>query len=562
MSLTERFFFVFPENSVALTVLIVSLVAASGLALGGIKFKGLTLGIPGVMFTGLIFAEVLGQGKLNDQVMAFVRDFGLIVFVYAVGVQVGPGFLDSLRRNGLPLNLLAATIVLLGAILSVAVAYVGHIDIRAAVGLFAGATTNAPAFGSAGEALKSVHPNTAAVEIAQRTGPAFAIAYPFGLMGVIVAMVVIRAVFKVNPQAEADRLDKAEKSGKSNLQTLNIELKNPNLAGLSLERIGELQGSGVVISRVLHNSDLVVGKPDTTVALGDVLLVVGSPEELRDFRLIAGEESDIDLRAVHSNILARPVLVTRRHVLGKTVDELDLPRRFSVAITRVGRAGIEFTAVGPLSLQFGDRVRVVGEEASIQAAARELGDSARELNVPRLLPIFVGISLGVILGSIPVFIPGLPAPVKLGLASGPMIVAIILARIGRIGPLIWYMPIGASALLRELGIVLFLIAVGLQSGKGFFDNLFSATGAQWFALGAVITLVPLLIVGLAANRFFKISYLHVCGLLAGSMTSPSLAFTQTMTASEAPAVAFATVYPLTMILRVLLAQLIVLIFAR
>jgi putative transport protein len=366
----------------------------------------------------------------------------------------------------------------------------------------------------------------------------------------------------VNPQRDADEIERAEKGDHASLQTMNIKLTNPNLAGMPLERLSELQGSGVVISRVLHENKLVVGQPDTQVSLGDVLLAVGPREELSDLRLIAGEESKVDLLSVPSDIIARAVLVTKRDALGKSVDEMDLSERRGVAITRLIRAGMEFTAVGSLRLQFGDRVRVVGKTEAVDAAARELGDSARELNVPRLLPIFVGIALGVILGSIPIYIPSLPAPVKLGLASGPMIIAIILARIGRIGPLIWYMPIGASALLRELGIVLFLIAVGLQSGKGFFDNLFSSTGVEWLLLGAIITLVPLLLVGIIAGKVFGVRFLHVCGLLCGSMNSPSLAFTQTMTSSEAPAVAFATVYPLTMVMRVLLAQLIVLIFVH
>jgi putative transport protein len=556
------FYSVFPENSVALTVLIISLVAASGLALGSIRFKGLTLGIPGVLFTGLLFARILGPGKLDEQVMAFVRDFGLIVFVYAIGVQVGPGFLASLRERGLPLNLMAAAIIVLGAILSVLLHYVARVDMRAAVGLFAGATTNAPALGSAGGALKSLHHDTAFEENSHFVGPAFAISYPFGLLGVILAMVLIRWVFRVSPQHEADQVDAMDRSDKPPLDALNIELKNPNLDGLPLSRIEDLQGDGVVISRVLHKDSLVVAKPDLKLSVGDVLLAVGPKEELSDLRIIVGEESKVDLRAMPSQIVTRAMLVTRRKVLGKTVDELDLARRRGVAVTRIARAGLEFTAIGHLRLQFGDRVRLVGESAAIDACAMELGDSPRELNVPRLLPIFCGIALGVILGSIPIFVPGLPAPVKLGLASGPMIVAIVLARIGRVGPLIWYMPTGASAMLRELGIVLFLIAVGLQAGKGFFDNLFSRTGVEWLVLGALVTIVPLLLVGIVARKFFRVNYLHVCGLLAGSMTSPSLAFTSTMTTSEAPAVAFATVYPLTMILRVLLAQLIVLIFVR
>lgn len=562
MPLANLFFTVFPENSVALTMLIVSLVAATGLALGSLKFKGFGLGIPGVMFTGLLFSRVLGQGKLNDQVMAFIRDFGLILFVYAVGVQVGPGFFASLRKRGLPLNLMAAAIVVLGAILSVGIAFITHTDMRAAVGLFAGATTNAPAIGSAGEALKSIHHDSYMKEVGQLTGPAFAISYPFGLVGVIVAMVAMRVIFRVDVTKAAEAVVSAEGDSKPRLDAMNIELTNPNLHGMTLAKIAELQGQGVVISRVLHDKALQVAHPDTKVATGDVLLAVGPGQELKDLQVIVGTESRLDLRALPSQIITRPVLVTQRRVIGQTLDELDLTRRLGVAITRIERAGLEFTAVGNLGLQFGDRCRLVGEPEAISVAARELGDSARELNLPRLLPIFVGIALGVVLGSIPMTIGGLPAPVKLGLASGPMIVAIALARIGRVGPMIWYMPHSASSLLREMGIVLFLIAVGLLAGDGFFKNLFSPVGAAWLAYGAIITLLPLLLVGWIAKKFFNTNYLHICGLLAGSMTSPSLAFTQTMTSSEAPAVAFATVYPLTMILRVLLAQLIVLIFVR
>jgi putative transport protein len=519
------------------------------------------------MFTGLLFSQLLGHDKtgasrLNAEVMAFIRDFGLIIFVYAVGVQVGPGFLASLRKRGLPLNLMAAAIVLLGAVIAVGLASIMHVNMQAAVGLFAGGTTNAPAFGSAGEALKSIHHDTFTREVADQTGPAFAISYPFGLVGVIIAMVAVRFVFRVDVAKAADSVASADGENKPKLDAMNIELTNPNLDGLTLDKIADLQGEGVVISRILHNQKLMVAHPDTKVQRGDILLAVGPTQELADLRVIVGIETTTDLRSLPSEIITRHALVTNREVLGQTMDKLDLTRRLGVAITRIERAGLEFTAVGNLTLQFGDRCRLVGEPDSLTEAAKELGNSARELNLPRLLPIFVGIALGVILGSFPVTIGGLPAPVKLGLASGPMIIAIILARIGRVGPLIWYMPHSASALLRELGIVLFLIAVGLLAGDGFFKNLFSTVGMQWLAYGAIITLLPLLIVGIAARKIFNVNYLHICGLLAGSMTSPSLAFTQTMTASEAPAVAFATVYPLTMILRVLLAQLIVLIFVR
>ncbi|MGN6369291.1 MAG: putative transporter [Phycisphaerae bacterium] len=556
----------------ALTCFILAVVAATGLILGSFKVKGLALGIPGVMFTGLIFGRLLGKANLNQPVIFFIRDFGLILFVYAVGVQVGPGFLASLRKRGLPLNLMAVAIILMGAALAVGISYATHTDIKAGVGLFAGASTNAPAYGSAEEALKSIHPATmpgvpipGGEEASRITLPAFAIAYPFGLVGVIIAMVLIRILFRVNPQAEADALDSAEKASASALSTMNIEVANPNLHGIAVKDVPALDKTPVVISRVRKGPTTRIPTPDTTLEMGDVVLAVGEPEELHEFQMILGKPSTVDVRAASSNLSTRTMLVTHREALGKTVQELDLARKLGVAVTRVSRMGLEFTAVGNLRLQFGDRLRVVGEPAALDATAKLLGDSTRELNLPRLLPIFVGILLGVLLGSVP-FLPsaltGLPAPIKLGLASGPMIIAIILARIGRVGPLIWYMPPSASGLLRELGIIMFLIGVGINGGDGFFDKLQTPEGLYWLGYGAIITFVPLFTVGLFARIFMKTNYLHICGLLCGSMNSPSLAFTHTMTPSEAPAVAFATVYPLTMILRVLLAQLIVLIFAK
>ncbi len=561
------FFEIFKPESVALTALVISVVAVSGLWLGSLKVRGISLGIPGVMFTGLLVARFLGKvepvgPKLNDQVIDFVRDFGLILFVYAVGVQVGPGFLASLRRRGLPLNLMAASIVLIGAGICLAFTYlIPGMDIKTAVGLFAGGTTNAPALGSASEAIKTLGGADALKQAAQTTLPAFAIAYPFGLMGVILAMVLLRMIFRVDPHEDDEKIKAAESSHKDTPTSMNIQLSNKNFDGIPLNRIPSLKGdSNVVVSRIFSRGTMTIARPDTRVGLGDVLLAVGPEEELEDLRLTVGDESKMDLRAMPSDITTRKILVTHREVLGKTVGELKLPQRLGVTITRVSRTDIEFTAVGDFRLQFGDNVRAVGSAEGLDEAAKELGNSLRELNHPRLLPIFLGIALGVILGSIPVFIPHLPAPVKLGLASGPMIVAIILSRIGRIGSWIWYMPHSASALLREFGIVLFLIAVGLKAGDGFFNALGGPVGVKWLMYGALVTIVPLMVMGLLARTVFKISYLHVCGLLAGSMTSPSLAFTHTMTPSEAPAVSFATVYPLTMIMRVLVAQLLILIF--
>lgn len=552
----------FPAQSMALTVLIVSIVGASGLLIGSFRIRGFALGIPGVMFTGLIAGKLLGEGMLSEQVIQFVRDFGLIMFVYAVGVQVGPGFFASLRSQGLWWNLLAVLVVLLGAIICVAIGFIlPNIGINGAVGLFAGATTNAPAFASASEAIRSVMGLDAGTpQIRSLTSPAFAIAYPFGLLGVIIAMVATRIIFRASPAKEAELADAMDRGGKQPPSTLNVEITNPNLAGMKVDDLEHLQGHGVVISRVMHQGDVRVPRPETTVQPGDVVLAVGVPGELEAFRLIAGKETSTDLREMPGEIQTREILVTHHPVLNKTVDELNLPQRFGVTITRVRRGELQFTAAGHVELHFGDTVRAVGHSTALDAAAKELGNSVRELNHPRLLPIFVGLVLGVILGSILVPIPGLPVPVKLGLAAGPMLVAIMLARLGRFSTLLWYMPFSASQLMRELGITMFLIGVGLLAGHGFFNTLTSPLGLQLLLLGTIVTLVPLMIIGLVARYVFKTNYLHICGILAGSMTSPSLAFVHTMTSSQAPAVAFATVYPLTMILRVLMGQLLVLIF--
>ncbi len=557
----------FKPDSMALTVFAICLCAVTGLALGSIKIGGaFKLGIPGTMFTGILISRLLsiyvGKDAMNDYMLQFTRDFGLILFVYGVGVQVGPGFLASLRRNGLVLNIFAACTVLTGAAIAVSFAYWANTDIRAAAGLFAGASTNAPSLGSAGEALKSLFGAKGAVDAANITSPAMAVAYPFGLLGVILVMVLLRIIFRVNPEQEALLIEKANLGNDEKLATMNVEITNVNLDGLAIAKIPAFKESDVVISRIHHAGNVEIAHDDSILHIGDVVLAVGTQSDLKKVQLIIGKETTTDLRAVATELLSRDVLVTHKNVLGKEVSELNLARRLGVAVTRISRTGVEFTAVGHMELQFGDRVRLVGPKDALQEAAKELGDSVKELNHPRLIPIFLGILIGVFLGSIPIYIPGVPGAVKLGLAAGPMIVAIILARMGRIGPMIWYMPHSASQLLRELGIVMFLIGVGLRAGDGFFNVLASPVGLQWLGLGALITFIPLMLAGLFARIFFKLNYLTVCGMLCGSMNSPSLAFTNTMTPSEAPSVSFATVYPLTMVLRVMSAQLIVLIFCR
>ncbi len=551
-----------PAVSIAHTLLILSLVAAAGVFLGSLRIRGIGLGVAGVLFAGLLFGHF--GVRLDAHVMEFVREFGLILFVYTIGMQVGPGFFASLRRQGLPLNLMATAVVLLGALVTLAVVWLGRIDMRVAVGLFAGGTTNTPALGAAQQALKNLPLDPAvADEMAKLPGLGYAVAYPFGILGIILTMGIIRALFRIRPQEEAEALTRQLQSGLPQVTTLNIRVENPNLNGLPIKRIPGLAGSGVVISRVFKGQEVDVAAPETILHAGDVLLAVGPPDRIADIQLIIGSPASVDLKALPSRLTTRRVVVTQKKILGKTLEELDLHRVYGVTITRISRADIEFTPTPNFRLQFADTVLVVGEEEAIDRVARELGNSPKQLNHPQIMPIFVGIALGVILGSWPLRMPQMPAAIQLGLAGGPLLAAIVLSRIGRIGPLIYYMPLSANFMLREVGITLFLACVGLRAGDKFLATLMAGDGLYWIAAAGLITLLPLLVVGLAARWILQLNFTSLCGLLAGSMTDPpALAFANSLNNSDAPSISYATVYPLTMLLRVLSAQILVLFFVR
>jgi putative transport protein len=546
----------FTGVSVAHSLLILALVAASGVLLGSFKIKGVGLGIAGVLFTGLLFGHF--GFHIEKEVMEFVREFGLILFVYTIGMQVGPGFVASLRKQGLPLNLMAATVVILGALITVGIVLIAGIDMSVAVGLFSGGTTNTPALGAAQQALKNLPSFTE--EMAKNPGLGYAVAYPFGIMGIILTMGLIRGFFRVQPTQEAAEFTKQMQSSTPKLNNLNLVVTNPNLDGLPIEKIPGLTRSGVVLSRVLKGNEMDVATPDTVLHLGDIVHAVGAPDKLKEIQIIIGKVSDVDLKSMPSHVTTRRVVVTKKSVLGKSIEELDLDA-YGVAVTRVSRAEIEFTPTPNIRLQFADTLLLVGEEEAIVKAAKELGNSPKQLNHPQIVPIFVGIALGVIVGSIPFHFPNMPAAVKLGLAGGPLLVAIILSRIGRVGPLIYYMPLSANFMLRELGITLFLACVGLKAGDQFVKTLTQGDGFMWMGMAALITLIPILLVGLFARAIYKLNYTSICGVLAGSMTDPpALAFANAMTGSDAPSISYATVYPLTMLLRVLAAQLLVLLF--
>ena len=590
-------------DSIAHAVLVISMVAACGLAFGSLRVWGISLGIGGVLFSGLLFGHF--KISVDSHTLEFVREFGLILFVYSIGMQVGPGFFSSLKRQGLKLNIMAASIVLLSVMITVGLNYFGNIEKPVAVGLYAGAVTNTPALAASQQALKDVLENTpdkttdmpvlpvvaastsipvstdtvkplvpAVVtpehattpppanpkeDVLKRPGLGYAVAYPFGILGIILTMIIIRFLFRIDPFGEADEFKKLHTKS-AGLSRLNITVTNTNLDGILLERIPGLEDSGVVISRVKHQDNVEVAQPDSVIHLGDVLLCVGLKDKLEEMRLVIGQVADVDLVKISTHIMTKRLIVTNKKVLGKHIDDLDFLDQYDVVITRISRAEIEYSPNTDVELQFGDTVLAVGTEENINKITPRLGNSLRTLNHPEIVPVLVGIALGVILGSFPLYFPGMPAPVKLGLAGGPLVVAIILSRIGRIGPIVWYLPISANFMIRELGIVLFLTAVGLMSGDKFVSTLVQGHGLYWMAMATMITFIPIMIVGLIARYFYKMNYLSLCGVLAGSMTDPpALAFaTNIVSHSDAPNISYATVYPLVMLLRVLSAQIMVL----
>jgi putative transport protein len=548
-------------SPIAHAVLVLAAVGMFGLALGSVKVKSIGLGIAGVLFAGILLGH-LGI-TINPEILHFVREFGLILFVYTIGMQVGPGFVSSLRRQGLPLNLMAASIVLMGAAVAVAISVLAGIDMATIVGVFAGATTNTPALGAAQEALKSIAGDAAGRADLPALG--YAVAYPFGVIGIILIMLLFRAAFRINLEREAEVFKADHRKGEDKVSRMNIRVENPNLEGVRLDRIPGLNELGVVVSRLKAggHGPVEVALHDTAVHCGDVLLAVGQKAKLEQFRIVVGKESTIDLLKEAGPIMTQRIVVTKRDVLGKSLRQLEFNKTYGIAITRVTRADLEMTAVPELELQFGDMLQVVGEKDDILEATKTLGNSVRELQQTNLIPVFVGILLGILVGVYPISIGQMPVPVRLGLAGGPLLAAIILSRIGRIGPLVWYMPVNANIVLRELGIVLFLACVGLKAGEHFVQILTQGDGLVWMGYGALITLVPLLLFGCFARLVMKQNFMNVCGLMAGSMTDPpALQFANATSNSDAPSVAYATVYPLTMFLRIITAQVLVLIFCR
>ncbi len=550
--LTQLFVNPSPVQAVA----VIGLVATVGLALGRLRIRGVRLGVGGVLFSGLA-AGHFGL-SLEHHVLEFVREFGLILFVYAIGMQVGPGFVDSLRRRGLRLNAMAALIVLLGAGIAAALHLWGGLPLATAVGLYSGATTNTPSLAAASQAFREGAAGVAETAVAQ-AGLGYAVAYPFGIVGIILAMLAIRAMFRIDPARETRQLEEQMQRLHPPLASMTIETTVPELLGTPLGRLPDILSGGVVVSRVMIDGETRAAQADTLLHPGLLLHAVGRPEALEAFCRRVGRESDANLPELPGPLEVRRLIVTRREVIGRSVPELDLPRRHEVTVTRIVRAGTELSPGPDVPLHFGDMLRAVGRAARLDETARRVGNSARELAHPHILPIFIGILLGTVLGSLPVPVPGLPTGVRLGVAGGPLLASILLSRLHHFGGLVWYMPQSANLLLREIGISLFLSCVGLAAGGRFLSSVLSGQGVYWLAAGATITFAPLFLAGVIGRVFLKCNYASACGLLAGSMTDPpALAFAGQMLGGDAPASVYATVYPLTMILRIVTGQLLVL----
>lgn len=547
---------IFTETSTASTLLFLAIVGALGIFIGKLKLGSLKLGIAGVLFTGLLVGHL--GAHIDHGVLHFVKEFGLILFVYSIGIEIGPRFVSSLRDNGLKLNLLASLIVVLGLVCAFAVKYAFNLDTEVIAGLFSGAVTNTPSLGAVQSLITDQFAN--GEKLSEVSGMAYAVAYPFGILGIILAMALIRLFFHIKVNKEVDNYKQQQASSSGNIQTIQVEVSNPNLFGETLATLAASIHKDFLVSRIFRNEKCIIPEGKLVLEKGDVIIGLCGKEAIHEVELVIGKAAIKESFQITGELSMRHILMTNRKLAGKTLKDINLSAMFPANITRVFRGETEIIPSGETSLEFGDTIRVVGRREKMDVIAKFLGNSLRDLSLPNLIPLFIGIFLGILLGSIPIFIPGLPAPAKLGLAGGPLIIALLLGHKGRVGNFDFYMTPSANHFIREMGIVLFLGCVGIGSGKHFWETIVNG-GYMWMLYAAIITFVPLMLVGII-GRVLKINYLTICGYLAGSMTDPpALEFANNIAPVQAQATAYATVYPLTMFLRILLAQLLVLFLA-
>lgn len=546
-------------NSIAHSVMLLAFVIAVGVMLGKVKIGGVSLGMTMVLFVGITLSHF--GFRMDHALLHFMKEFGLILFVYAVGLQVGPGFFSSFKKGGITLNLLAVGIVLLGVITTVVIYYITDIPMPTMVGILSGAVTNTPGLGAAQEAFMGVNgvPDTS-------IALGYAVAYPLGVIGIIGSIALVRVIFRINFEKETVQLEAENASKKEIADALSIEVQNPALFGRSIQHIFDLVDRKFVISRVMYKNGMeVIASSDIILNEGDRVFVITTPQNMEAISAFIGKKVNMtidDWTKSDDSLKFRKILITKSEMNGKTLQQINLRNRFGVNVTRINRAGIDLVAQADLKLQVGDRVKVVGTEASIAEVEKILGNKIGRLNDPNLIQLFIGIFLGVLFGSIPFVFPGIPQPVKLGLAGGPLVVAILMSVFGIKFKLVTYTTVSANLMIREIGICLFLACVGLGAGENFVDTIVNGGGMTWVGIGVIITVLPLLIVGIIGRRFCKVNYFTLMGLMAGSTTDPpALSYATSTAGNDAPSVGYAAVYPLTMFLRVMSAQLLILLFA-
>ena len=543
------------------SILLLSFVIAAGIQLGKIKVFGVSLGITLVLFVGIILGHF--GFTINHNVIHFFKEFGLILFVYSVGMQVGPGFFSSFKQGGITLNMLACGIVFLGVLTAVILHYATGIPMPTMVGILSGAVTNTPGLGAAQQAFSDMHgvsDNTIAL--------GYAVAYPLGVIGIILSIILIKYIFRVSFDKENEQLNSEDSSHTNEAKPISLIVKNPAIFNKTVAELSNLlEHRDFVISRVWRDSNkqIEIASANTVLQENDKVFVITTETDAETIKTFIGEEIDMERKQwirMESQFINRRILITKPELNGKRLGQLKLRKLYGINITRINRAGVDLVAKPGLTLQVGDRVNVVCTETAVSNVEKVLGNSMKRLNEPNLITIFVGIALGIVLGSIPISFPGIPQPVKLGLAGGPLVVAILISRFGYHYKLITYTTQSANLMLREIGITLFLACVGISAGDGFVDTIVNNGGFAWIGYGFIITFVPLMIIGCIGRYFCKVNYFTLMGLIAGSTTDPpALAYSNATAGNDAPSVGYATVYPLTMFLRVLTAQLLILFFA-
>lgn len=546
------------EESIPQTVIIYGVVIAIGTWLGRLKLFGISLGVTWILFMGLAISYA--GIHVNKETEHFLKEFGLILFVYSIGLQVGPGFFSSLKKNAAVTNGLAALVVFLGVLIVVAFYYLLQQPITTLTGVMSGAVTNTPGLGAAQAAAKDLQlpaSDTSFITLA------YALVYPFGVFGIIAALLILKKIFRVNLEKERELHRKLDVLKSNKPVSIHLIMQNKQLIGKPLRTIFELLKEPIVVSRLFHNGTVVTPTPQTHLSENDVLLIVAHKDQLEVLKMIIGEESKMNLKEVpQSELISRIVVVTQPDVTHKRLGDIAALHQHDFTLTRLSRAGVEMVAHGDIVLQLGDQLKVVGTKEGVEMVTKTIGNQLKRLDVPDLAPIFIGIVAGVVLGSIPMYFFDMPVPVKIGLAGGPLLIALLLSRYGGKLYLNQYTTYSANLMLRELGISLFLASVGLSSGANLQTALSGNNAWLWIAMGLIITIVPLLIVGMIAHYVFRKTFFEVCGLLSGASTDPpALAFATQLAKNEVASVTYATVYPLTMILRIIAAQLLILFFS-